>query len=115
MTDFNLAQRGKIYTLTIANNTKPSGSLYLAYQADRIYNVTIVAPGTLTGTVGVEISHDNSTWAPLSIDGGSAVTIAASAGLCLRNIAAKYIRLNSGSNEGAARDFKVVVVGAYVP
>lgn len=109
------AQRGIVFTLSIPNNTKPSNAAIIGYQADRVVNVAIWSPATLTGTVNVQTSPDNSTWSNLELDGGSDVAIAASKALVLRGIVAKYLRLNSGTNEGAQRDFQVIVLNAFTP
>ncbi|MGH9932410.1 MAG: hypothetical protein ACREA9_24670 [Pyrinomonadaceae bacterium] len=105
----------KVHSLVIAITTKPSDSLQLNSDNERILSVLIVAPAVLTGTVNLQFSLDDVTWENLQIDGGSSIAIAAETAQIIRWLpGVGYIRLNSGSNEAAARTFSVVALATGV-
>ena len=86
--------------LVIPINTKPSNSVEVGTAND----ICIFSPSSLTGTITVQVSQDNTTWVDLK-SGGSSVTVGASAGVVITNCAFKWLRVNSGSDEGTARTF----------
>lgn len=94
-------------SLTIPNGTKPTNELNPQAQgyAGPI-NMTIIAPGTLTGTVTLQVaSAIGGTYADLQDPPGTGFTVAAGKAVIIRGLLAAAIRLNSGSNEGADRVF----------
>src|SRR3990167_5957200 len=89
-------------------DTTPSNSLGPDQIRDAVA-LTIQSPATLTGTITVQVSFDNTTFVPLTVEGTTALTIAASTGLLIEAVAFKYIRVNSGSNEAAARTYSNIL------
>jgi len=86
--------------LVIANGGTDSNNI----EVDAVNDLCIFAPATLTGTINVQVSPDASNWFDLK-SGGSNVAVAASAAVVITNGGFKYLRVHSGSAEGAARTF----------
>lgn len=73
--------------------------------------VTIFAPSTLTGTIRVQASQNDTTkaagtWVDVK-SAGSNITVAADAAVTVTEIAFRWLRVFSGSAEAAARTFGV--------
>lgn len=79
--------------------------------------VSIWAPGSLTGTITIQVSPDrppdaggvaaaSKTWGTLQ-SGGADITIGASKVLTLTDITFRALRMISGSAEGGDRTFKI--------
>ena len=99
---------GGIADVTIANGGTTSRSVRGVYEYDDATCITIQSPAALTGTVGIQVSQDASTYAALH--DGTAVINAPAAGQARQYtelLGWKYWRLVSGSAEGAERTFKV--------
>ena len=108
------AQRGKAITLTIPNGAKPSNSAWLSYQTSRLVNLLIFVPGTLTGTVKLQLSPDDTNWFNVNIDGGADIAMTAGDAEVIRSLPGiGYVRVNSGSNEGADRVFTLYVLNEH--
>lgn len=87
--------------LVIPNNGTDSNMVEVGPAND----ICIFAPGTLTGTINVQVSPDNSNWFDLK-SAGSSITIAASAAVIITTGGFRYLRLHSNGAEGADRTFK---------
>jgi hypothetical protein len=88
--------------LVIANGGTASNAVG---PLDNIEAFVIYAPATLTGTVNVQESPDNVAWFDMK-SAGSNVTCPASGAVNLTKGGYKYLRVLSGSAEGAARTFR---------
>ncbi|KKM22801.1 hypothetical protein LCGC14_1621650 [marine sediment metagenome] len=97
-------------TLTIPISTKPSNAIAIPRAIKRLI---IVVPATLTGTVTAQVPDDitsSPTFVNLTRPSGSAagdedITLAASKAVPINHAAMFSIRVNSGSDEAAARSF----------
>lgn len=87
--------------LVIANNATDSNVV----EVGRAKAVTVMAPGTLTGTITIQASDDGSTFYTLK-SGGSDVSIGVNAAVTITDVGHKYLRVHSSGAEGAARTFK---------
>jgi phage tail protein X len=96
--------------LTIPQSGTASGPLNERAPLSSIVDATIIAPGTLTGTVTVQVSHlanpGASDWVPLQRD-GSNVTVPVGVATPIAGLF-KALRLVSGSAEAADRTFQIV-------
>lgn len=73
--------------------------------------VTIFAPSTLTGTIRIQASQNDATrtagtWVDVK-SAGSNITVAADGAVTVIEVAFRWLRLFSGSAEGATRTFGV--------
>ena len=89
--------------LTIPNGTSTSNAIGIL---DDAWGLGLWTPATLTGTVTIEVSPDDTgtTWAPLQ-SGAVDVQPAAGKHTTINPIAFKRIRMTSGAAEGADRVF----------
>jgi len=97
---------GSLYTVTYTYK-KPVGA-----KSYRRWDIEIKGPSALTGTVGVQISDQETTGFVPANSGGVAVTVPAAAATPVIPIIARYLRVVSGGAEGAQRDF--VVMGSTI-
>jgi hypothetical protein len=88
--------------LVIANGGTASNAVG---PLDNIQAFVIYAPAALTGTVNVQESPDNVTFYDMK-SAGSNVTVPVNGAVNLTAGGYKYIRVFSGSAEGAARTFR---------
>jgi hypothetical protein len=101
-------------TVTIANGETVSTATSSLFLAGGIAGA-IITPAALTGTaLSFQVSYDGVTFTPLYATGGTTIsyTVAASRVIPLDPAvfgAFPYIKLVSGSAEGAARTFTVIV------
>lgn len=93
--------------LTIANGQSNSDSLDFRRWRGNANQIAIYPPGTLTGTVKVQISQDGTNWFDLQSDGAD-VTIPADGVVTITSVHFEYLRVQSDAAEGAERVFKVV-------
>jgi hypothetical protein len=93
-------------TLVIANGGTSSSSMSFRKWRSGVSKVMIVSPDTLTGTVKVEVSEDNSAWKDLQSNGAD-ITIPADSAVPITVQPWKYLRVTSGSAEGEERTFIV--------
>lgn len=74
-------------------------------------SITIFGPGTLTGTVKVQVAQDydgsTATWCDLE-SAGSDVTCPADGATVIQAVGFNALRLASSAMEGAARTFKLM-------
>ena len=92
-------------TLTIAENGTASDSLDFRGWRSGLDAIIISGPGTLTGTVKVQVSHDAGvTWKDKQ-SAGADITIPADGSVTIKSVDRGLLRLLSGSAEGAARAF----------
>lgn len=89
----------RLGTLTIASAGTDSPSLDLKRKP--VVAITVYAPATLTGTITIQVSHDDSTWATHPVTAG----LAASTVVVIEPIAFSYLRIHSNAAEGGNRDF----------
>lgn len=94
-------------TISIASAQTDSGSRQLDPFTK---SIGIQAPATLTGTITIQVSTDDSTFVPLQ-SAGADVTIAVSQGVVLTDLPFEYLRVQSSGAEAAQRDFVVTEKG----
>jgi hypothetical protein len=85
-----------------------------ADQFGRYESITIYAPGTLTGTISVQVLGNpeadetlDASWQDLESPPGTGVTIAADKAITISPLNAIALRLESSGTEAAQRTFKV--------
>lgn len=93
-------------TLTIPNGEDESEAI----KVENVAGITFISPSTLPETVTIEVSGERSgnSFGTLE-EGGSDVELAAGKALVVSPLPAKRIRLASGANVGADRDFSLVI------
>jgi len=74
----------------------------------RATRLLIIGPATLTGTVSLQISDDNSTWATLTDSTGEDITLTAGKAKEITINERSYVRLQSSMSEGGNRRFKIL-------
>lgn len=87
--------------LVIANGGTDSNSI----EVGKSKCLTIYTPAAFTGTINLQGSNDDSTFYDIKSDGAN-IELAALGAYPFAEISSKYIRLHSGSAEGAARTSK---------
>lgn len=92
-------------TLVISSGGTASTEI-TAYLSDA-KTISIWAPATVTGTVGIEVSYDGTNWADLT-SGGSDITIAGGNVVTITDPGFSGLRVVSGSTEADTRTFNVV-------
>ena len=95
--------------LVIPNGTKPS-NVISGRILRTVKSISITAPATLTGTISIQIPDGigtSPTFTNLQSPPGTDITIALSKSIVITSMPMHGIRVNSGSNEGAERTFKV--------
>lgn len=105
-----------IGTLTIPNGTKPSSSVDLwgraGQSAGMPKKVALYTEAAVTGTVTVQQSDDNSNWAAYyDSNRGANVTLPGTTVLTVAPLQ-RYLRVNSGSDEGAERTILAFGMGS---
>lgn len=107
----------RLGTLTISSGQTASTALSSIYANTSLamgvaVDFVVYAPAALTGTVTAQASPVQSPsagdWKNITV-AGTAITIPAGAAVVIPLVAMFDFRLNSGSAEGADRDFVVVV------
>jgi hypothetical protein len=66
--------------------------------------ICIFAPGTVTGTITIQVSHDDTTYYSLQLAAAN-IAIAVNTAVVVTNTGFRYLRLHSGSAEGGIRTF----------
>ena len=100
----------KLADLVIGNGNTESNEVSLL--KTRYRGLAIFSPGTLTGTITVEVSPDGTNFMTLR-SGGSDVAIAIDECVVIDFVAYQEIRLKSGSAEGDERTFQVRAVEEF--
>jgi len=95
---------GSLYTVTYTYKKPPSARAY------RRWEIEIKGPAALTGTVGLQISDQETTGFVPAQSGAADITVPANKATPVIPIIARFLRLVSGGAEGSQRDF--VVMGA---
>ena len=97
--------------LVIANSGTTSNAL-TANDLKFVEGVTIFGPSALTGTATVQVSYDGTNFLALQ-SGGADVTVTAAKALSINPLAAKGLRVVSGSAEGAERTMRVLATRRF--
>lgn len=91
-------------SLTIASGQTASPSMDFRGWRRSASGISIRGPGTLTGTVKVQTSRDDTNWSDLE-SAGADITVPADGQIVIKAVIWKYLRLLSGSAEGSDRIF----------
>ncbi len=94
-------------SLVIANGQTASSSLDFRSWRGSARTIGIQGPGTLTGSVKVQVSADDSTYVDLQANGANIAVTATGETVIDCGSVWKYLRVLSGSAEGGARTFLV--------
>ena len=92
--------------LTILSGQTESTSMSFRGWRGASQSVSIIGPGTLTGTVKVQTSEDGIVWRDKQ-SAGSDITIAADGDVTIKAVNWKYLRVVSSAAEGGNREFIV--------
>lgn len=96
-------------TIVIASSGQNSSSLAADPHFQNATGLIIFAPATLTGTIKVQVSIDDSTYYDLQSSGAD-VNVAASDAVPITFQGWNYIRVTSDMAEGGARTFTIKAV-----
>lgn len=108
-----MLRAGKLPPLVIASTGTTSNTIEARGSFGQADVLVFQAPATLTGTVTLQASLDGSTFAPVTDEAGSDVTLAAGKIRTVENPGWVSLRLVSGSAEAATRTFLVRALERY--
>ncbi len=89
-------------TLTIASGQTTSNAITTKLGFGYATDIVIYGPAAATGTLGVEVSVDGSTWRALKVD-GTQISLGALDACVLPTSTFVSLRLKSSASEGAER------------